>query len=98
MITHTVFFKLKHDKGSEQEKDFFNAAQVLAQIPGVLNFETVQQTSSKNNFDYGFTMQFSSQGAYQNYNNNPAHVNFVNQHWTPNVADFLEIDYEPSKH
>ncbi len=38
-IRHSVIFKLKHPKGSAEERDFFNAAKKLAAIPGVEKFE-----------------------------------------------------------
>jgi hypothetical protein len=36
-IRHSVIFKLKHPKGSAEERDFFNAAKKLAAIPGWKN-------------------------------------------------------------
>jgi hypothetical protein len=43
MIRHTVAFTLKHDAGSSAERDFLEAADVLADIPGVLRFEKLRQ-------------------------------------------------------
>lgn len=48
MITHTVFFTLKHPKGSPEEKIFFDAVHKLSTIAGVQHFELVKQISSKN--------------------------------------------------
>ena len=39
VIRHTVMFRLRHPKGSAEETDFLSAAKVLAQIPGVRQFE-----------------------------------------------------------
>lgn len=94
MITHTVFFKLKHAKGSDAERMFFSAAQNLANLPGVRNFKRLKQLSTKNNFDFGLSMEFISKADYDGYNNNPAHSAFVKDHWVQEVVDFLEIDYE----
>ena len=47
-INHTVFFKLVHAKGSDEERAFFTAANKLDQIPGVINFCKVNETSPKN--------------------------------------------------
>lgn len=93
MIRHTVVFKLKHAAGSEEERDFLKAALILDEIPSVRNFEQLRQVSQKNDFDFGFSMEFESQEGYTAYNEHPDHVAFVQDRWIPEVADFLEIDY-----
>jgi hypothetical protein len=95
MIRHTVAFKLKHPAGSAAEQEFLEAARRLAAIPTVRNFEALRQTGQKNNFDFGLSMEFSSAADYQSYNQHPDHVHFVQTRWLPEVADFLELDYEP---
>lgn len=97
MIRHTVVFKLKHLKDSFQEKNFFLALNVLSSIPGVHNFECLKQTSKKNHFDYGLSMEFENTKLYEQYSNNPLHINFVQQYWLKEVEDFLELDYGPLK-
>ena len=93
MITHSVFFKLKHPKGSAEEKTFLNAAIALSSIPGVVNFQCVNEVSKSNKFDYGLTMEFGDQKSYDDYSAHPDHVKFVEELWVKNVEDFLEIDY-----
>ena len=93
MIRHTVAFRLHHAPGSAQEADFLAAARVLADVPGVTAFEQLRQTSAKNDFAFGFSMEFADQAAYDGYNQHPAHTAFVAERWVPEVADFLEIDY-----
>lgn len=95
MIRHTVAFRLRHPAGSAEERDFLAAALVLAGIPGVERFEQLRQTSPKNEFTFGFSMEFADQAAYDGYNEHPAHVAFVAERWVPEVDDFLEIDYAP---
>lgn len=95
MIRHTVAFKLKHAKGSAAETSFLSAARVLVSIPTVRNFEWLRQVSTKNPFDFGFSMEFASQQDYDTYNKHPEHVRFVETRWKPEVAEFLEIDYVP---
>ena len=94
MIYHSVFFTLKYPENSTQEQAFFQASQKLSQIPGVLNFQVLKQTSNKNNFTYGLLMEFENQVSYENYSNHQDHVRFIDDFWIKNVADFLEIDYE----
>jgi hypothetical protein len=93
-IRHTVVFKLKHAKGSPEEKSFLNAAMKLAAIPGVENLECMKQVSPKNNFDFGLSMEFASQQVYDLYNSHPDHTAFVQSRWLKEVVDFMEIDYQ----
>ncbi|GAB4045415.1 Dabb family protein [Spirosoma litoris] len=95
MIRHTVVFKLKDQIDLLQEQAFFEAALALAAIPGVQKFEGLKQIGTKNKFDFGLSMEFDTEEEYAYYNNHPAHVQFVREHWIPTVQDFLEIDYEP---
>ncbi len=97
MIRHTVAFKLIHPKNSPEEKVFLDAIVKLSAIPGVENLELLKQTSRKNNFDYGLSMEFATAKAYEDYNRHPDHVEFVNTIWIKEVSDFLELDYEPLK-
>lgn len=94
MITHSVFFTLTYPKGSAEEHQFFEAARKLAIIPGVQHFVCLKQLSTKNNFDFGLTMEFASQELYNEYTNHPDHSHFVQQYWVNGVADFMEIDYK----
>jgi hypothetical protein len=94
LIRHTVVFKLKHPSGSQLELDFLQAAQKLADIPVIENFECLRQISKKNNFDFGLSMEFQSMDDYQIYNNHPDHIRFVESRWIPEVTEFMEIDYE----
>jgi hypothetical protein len=95
MIRHTVVFRLKHPKGSEPEKKFLSDAMLLARIPGVRAFEQLRQVSSKNDYHFGFSMEFIDERAYSGYNDHPDHVAFVRDRWVPEVEKFLEIDYVP---
>lgn len=95
MIRHTVVFRLKHPKGSAAETAFLADAKVLADIPGVAKFEQLRQVSPKNNYTFGFLMEFADQAAYQGYNDHPVHAAFVRERWKKEVDRFLEIDYEP---
>lgn len=95
MIRHTVTFSLKHPAGSKSEEDFLLAAGTLAAIPTVRNFEAFRQTSQKNRYHFGLSMEFSSAQDYQSYNEHPDHVLFVQTRWIPEVSEFLELDYEP---
>ena len=95
MIRHTVVFNLKHPAGSPAEAAFLADAKVLAMIPGVEKFEQLRQVSPKNDYAFGFSMEFADQAAYTGYNDHPKHVAFVRDRWETEVSKFLEIDYEP---
>ena len=95
MIRHTVVFTLKHSAGSNEEQAFLRHARILADIPGVEKFEQLRQVSPKNDYAFGFSMEFADQAAYSAYDGHPDHVAFVRDRWVPEVAKFLEIDYVP---
>jgi Stress responsive A/B Barrel Domain len=95
MIRHTVVFRLKHPRGSVAETAFLDAAKSLAAIPGVERFEQLLQVSPKNDYVFGFSMEFADQAAYDGYDRHPVHVAWIRDHWLPEVEKFLEIDYVP---
>jgi hypothetical protein len=95
MIRHTVVFRLKHHRGSAEEASFLSAGKALADIPGVERFEQLKQVSPKNDYHFGYSMEFADQAAYSRYNDHPVHVAYVRDRWIPEVETFLEIDYVP---
>lgn len=95
MIRHTVVFRLKHGSGLPAEQAFLAAARELAAIPGVRKFECLRQTSPKNPYTFGLSMEFADEQSYQNYNEHPDHARFVRDRWMAEVEEFLEIDYQP---
>ncbi|QYR21597.1 Dabb family protein [Paenibacillus sp. sptzw28] len=93
-IQHSVIFCLKHAKGSEEERRFLeDGRSILASIPVVKNFRVYRQVSPKNEYDYGFSMEFANKEEYDTYNAHPLHVAFVKERWETEVERFLEIDY-----
>jgi heme-degrading monooxygenase HmoA len=95
MIRHTVVFRLKHTQGSAEEASFMEEARKLSDIPGVEAFEQLRQVSSKNDYRFGFSMEFADEAAYRAYDVHPVHIAFVRDRWIPEVEAFMEIDYEP---
>ena len=93
MIVHSVFFKLKHAVGSPEEAAFLNKAAKLEILPGIGNFQLLEEVSPKNSYTFGLTMEFADQSAYDGYNNHPDHIQFVEKVWLKEVAEFQEIDY-----
>jgi hypothetical protein len=89
-IRHTVAFRMKD---TADEADFLATAARLAAIPGVDAFEILGETSPKNDYRFGISMEFGDQAAYTAYNEHPDHVRFVQERWLLEVDDFLEIDY-----
>ena len=92
-IRHTVTFTLVHGQGSASERDFLEAAERLATIPGVEAFELLAEVSPKNGYRFGILMEFADRAAYDRYNGHPDHVRFVEERWVPEVSEFLELDY-----
>jgi hypothetical protein len=89
-IRHTVVFRLKE---TTDEREFLAAAAQLAALPAVEAFEILRETSPKNDYAFGISMEFADQAAYDGYNEHPDHVRFVQSRWLVEVDDFLEIDY-----
>jgi hypothetical protein len=94
-IRHTVVFTLSHPQGSPAEADFLATAARLEAIPGVEHFEILRETSPKNDYRFGISMEFAGSAEYEAYNGHPDHVSFVQGRWIPEVSAFLEVDYEP---
>jgi hypothetical protein len=92
-IRHTVVFRLSHPEGSPAEADFLATAASLSAVPGVEAFEILRETSPKNDYRFGISMEFADDAAYRGYNEHPEHVAFVQGRWLPEVSEFLEIDY-----
>jgi hypothetical protein len=94
-IQHMVIFNLPYSKESEKAIKFLDdGTRILTGIPVVQNFQAFNQVSTKNKFQYGFSMVFANGEDYQTYNNHPNHVSFVQDRWMKEVTDFLEIDFE----
>ncbi|MDQ0195060.1 Dabb family protein [Paenibacillus wynnii] len=94
-IKHMVIFNLKHELGSAEAERFLQESKsVLVTIPVVRNFEVLRQMSVKNDYDYGFSMEFASLADYDIYNNHPLHVEYVQARWVVEVERFLEIDFQ----
>ena len=94
-IQHMVIFNLQSQKGTVQAKQFLeDGKRILSAIPVVQNFQSLNQVSVKNDYEYGFSMIFTNREDYDTYNNHPEHVAFVESRWEKEVSRFLEIDFE----
>jgi hypothetical protein len=95
-IRHMVVFNLKYPKSDPRTQEFLDTAKrMLRPIPFALNIEQCYQTSAMCKFDFGFSFDFASPADYEGYNNHPDHKQFVEEWWKTQVADFMEIDFEP---
>ncbi len=94
MITHTVSFTLKPDVTSDQESQFFDAARVLGEIPGIRDLLLLRQTSATNPYAFCFSMEFPDEATYRSYSSHPLHDQFVEEQWLMKVDAFQEADFE----
>jgi hypothetical protein len=93
-IQHMVIFNLKYDTNSPETLTFLkDGKRILSAISVVKKFQVFSQVSKKNDYDFGFSMVFADRAAYEQYNNHPDHVRFVEQRWKKEVSRFLEIDF-----
>lgn len=94
-----TFFQISKNNGRCQpsnlvsETEFLQAAQKLADIPVVNNFKCLRQISKKNIYDFGLSMEFASIDDYQTYNDQPDHVQFVENRWIPEVTDTISMEF-----
>ena len=94
-IQHTVVFRLVHEAGSPEEREFLATGRaVLTSIPGVEDFTIRRQVSPKSDLEHQFSMVFRDRDAYRAYDAHPAHTAFVSERWVPEVAAFQEYDFE----
>ncbi|WP_438347949.1 Dabb family protein [Paenibacillus sp. FA6] len=92
-IKHMVTFSLHGGKDTPAAEAFLKeSTKELSTIPGVQQFEVLRQVSSKNEYDYAFSMIFENQKAYDTYNDHPVHQNYVATRWLKEVSHFQEID------
>lgn len=92
-IRHMALFTLKYSVGALETEAFLkDGTEILSAIPVVQNFEVLRQVSSKCEYDFGFSMEFENQEAYETYNNYPSHQAFVKERWDTEVVKFQEID------
>ncbi len=93
-IRHAGIFNFKPTVSESQKHEFFVALKALEDINGVEKMEVSRQTSTKNKFKYGFSMEIASNEIYQAYSIHPQHDAFVKDFFIPLVEDFMEIDTE----
>lgn len=92
-IRHILLFNLKHNLiAPETEKFLIDGQAILSAIPTVENFELLNQVNLKNDYCFGFSMEFADKIGYDMYTADPTHVEFVKQRWEKEVSRFLEID------
>ena len=92
-VRHMVVFNLKWRKDSPEAKEFLAAAkETFDQIKYARDVMFCYEVSPKNGYDYGFSFDFMTKEDYEAYNNHSAHIKFVEEKWTTEVTDFLEID------
>ena len=93
-IIHTVMFSLSYPPDSDESENFLSdGKKILTSIPGVKNFEVRRQISTKNDYQYGFSMHFNDKTSFEDYLNHPLHTKFVSERWEKEVTSFLEADY-----
>jgi len=96
LIRHQVLFSLHAGaQGEAVDRFLADGTRLLTAIPGVRDFRAWKQVSPKNDYDFGFSMDFADQAAYEAYNGHPVHVAFVRDRWVPEVSRFLELDFAP---
>jgi len=92
MIQHLVLVRLRHPSGSPEEQSFLAGCEMLAGIPGVQDFERLQQVHPDSSYQLAFSMRFADEAAYAAYRVHPDHLAFVEQVWQPAVEAGQDVD------
>lgn len=93
MLIHSVSFSLKEGFSKQEKMDFFLAALRLQEISHVEHFACLKQVSTKNPYDFAISMEFESEEFYQQYNNHPEHLQFMQHYWLKFIREFQEADF-----
>lgn len=94
-IRHIVLFTFKNEITDLEKEAFFEDSKKLIAIEGVKKFEILKESSAKNKFEQGFSMEFDNDYYYQAYLVNPINRDFVREQWLKWVDDYMVLDYEP---
>lgn len=94
-MRHAGLFNFKSTVTEEEKQTFFAGIKDLETIPGVQKMEVSRQTSPKNKFQYGFSMEFGDEDMYSIYLIHPKNEAFVKNYWSKMVEDFMVLDTEP---
>lgn len=93
MIQHLVLVRLHHPAGSFEEAAFLKGCGILPTIPGVENFELLQQIHPDSKYQLAFSMQFADQATYDSYRVHPDHLWFVENVWKAAVEAGEDVDF-----
>ena len=95
MIRHVVVFTFKNDTTELEKTTFFEDSKKLTAVDGVKKFEILKQSSPKNKFEQGFSMEFDNDDLLQAYIISPINRDFVQRQWLKYVDDYMVLDYHP---
>jgi hypothetical protein len=96
MLRHAVGVNLKYDKDDPRVKEFFKAAKkALATIPQVKAYTHYEVTNPDCGYQYGFVLDFESEEAWMEYNEDPQNLVFSEKYWEKDVAGYLYFNFVP---
>jgi hypothetical protein len=98
MITHVVVFWTDKPRGEAQQKIAAGARELLAEIPGALEFRSGLPVPSTrgvvdDSFSAAISMTFEDQSAADAYLAHPLHVRFVEECLKPYARRFVVYDF-----
>ncbi|MEN8254614.1 MAG: Dabb family protein [Verrucomicrobiota bacterium] len=91
-VTRLLYFSLKHDSGSHEEKVFFEKINILKEIPVVKGFALLKVRTNKMDYHYCLRLVFDDQSGADIYSNHPIHNQYVKDEWKPNVEKGMLVD------
>jgi len=99
MFSHVVIFWTDPNKPQAAEDLLAGARKYLSQAPGILHFHVGRMVPSHRpvvdqSYQVALNVVFTSKQAQDDYQNHPAHLEFVNQVFKPNCVKVVVYDFE----
>jgi fructose-bisphosphate aldolase, class II len=93
---HLIVHNVNADSTEVINRVMDEGKQLLSNIPGVRTVFTGEAIQEKSKYRFCWMVQFTHQDALDNFREHHAFRNFLKMNLTPNVTDFMNIDYKES--
>jgi len=95
MIEHVVLFNLKPEIDTKKVEWMLRETRIrLLKIPVVRSLRCGRRIDPGTDWPFFLLIELDSVEKLATYRHDPAHVRFVNDVITPNVTDWIALDYQ----
>lgn len=92
-VEHLIVYNLAAAAEPRAEELMAHGRECLATIPGVRSVATGQAIQENAKYRYCWLVRFSGPSVIPGYRDHPTHVAYADQHFRPNAADRISIDF-----